>query len=117
MVTPTSPLTSVVLIPTTVETPLRVDAGSTTIGVSVVAVVLPVGVSVTTTTLVTTEPERVATVPTPEAVCLLDVVVDRPPEYSVCPHAVERPVVTEVETPVTVPVVTLYPAALPTSVI
>ena len=62
----------VVTIPTEsdVETPLRVDAASTTIGVSVVADVLPVGVSVLTTTLVTAEPENVATVPTPEVVCL-----------------------------------------------
>ena len=64
-------------IPTEVETPLRVDAGSTTIGVSVVSVVLPVGVSVTTTTLVIAEPEIVATVPTPEVVCFAVVVVDR----------------------------------------
>ena len=69
----------VVTIPTEsdVETPLRVDAASTTTGVSVVdSVVLPVGVSVTTTTLVTAEPEIVATVPTPEVVCFAVVVVD-----------------------------------------
>ena len=98
VVTPTSeaPPDEVVTIPTEVETPLKVDAASTTTGVSVVLDVLPVVVSVTITTLVTAEPERVATVPTPEAVCLLDVLVDSPPEYSVCPHAVERPVVTEV---------------------
>ena len=73
----------VVTIPTDVETPLNVDAGSTTSGVSVVASELPVVVSVATTTLVTNDPDKVATVPTPEAVCFVDVVVHNPPEYSV----------------------------------
>ena len=73
----------VVTIPTDVETPLNVDAGSTTSGVSVVASELPVVVSVATTTLVTVDPDIVATVPTPEAVCFVEVVVDHPPEYSV----------------------------------
>ena len=75
----------VVTIPTEsdVETPLKVDAASMTIGVSVVTVVLPDGVSVTTTTLVTAEPEIVATVPTPEVTCFDVVLVDNPPEYSV----------------------------------
>ena len=63
-----------------VDTPLNVDAGSITIGVSVVASVLPVVVSVATTTLVTCYADIVATVPTPEAVCFVDVVVDNPPE-------------------------------------
>mgnify|MGYP006242761959 CR=1 FL=1 len=63
-----------------VDTPLSVDAGSITIGVSVVASELPVVVSVATTTLVTVDPDKVATVPTPEAVCFVDVVVDNPPE-------------------------------------
>ena len=66
-----------------VETPLNVDAGSITIGVSVVASELPVVVSVATTTLVTCDADIVATVPTPEAVYFVDVVVDNPPEYSV----------------------------------
>ena len=66
-----------------VETPLNVDAGSTTSGVSVVASELPVVVSVATTTLVTADVDIVATVPTPEAVCFVDVVVDNQPEYSV----------------------------------
>ena len=52
----------VVTIPTDVETPLNVDAGSTTSGVSVVASELPVVVSVATTTLVTNDPDKVATV-------------------------------------------------------
>ena len=69
----------VVTIPTDVDTPLKVDAASITIGVSVVADVLPVGVSVLTTTLVTCDVDIVATVPTPEAVCFVDVVVDNPP--------------------------------------
>ena len=72
----------VVTIPTEVDTPLNVDAASITIGVSVVADVLPVGVSVLTTTLVTADVDIVATVPTPEAVYFVDVVVDNPPEYS-----------------------------------
>ena len=66
-----------------VDTPLSVDAASITIGVSVVASELPVVVSVATTTLVTCDVDMVATVPTPEAVCLVDVVVDNPPDYSV----------------------------------
>ena len=63
-----------------VETPLNVDAASITIGVSVVASELPVVVSVATTTLVTCDVDIVATVPTPEAVYFVDVVVDNPPE-------------------------------------
>ena len=39
--------------------------------------------SVATTTLVTCDVDIVATVPTPEAVYFVDVVVDNPPEYSV----------------------------------
>ncbi len=66
-----------------VDTPLNVDAGSITIGVSVVASELPVVVSVATTTLVTCDADIVATVPTPEAVCFVVVEVDNPPEYSV----------------------------------
>ena len=65
-----------------VETPLNVDATSIVIGVSVVASELPVVVSVATTTLVTCDVDIVATVPTPEAVYFVDVVVDNPPEYS-----------------------------------
>ena len=83
VVTQTSFVPVVVTIPTDVETPLNVDAGSTTSGVSVVASELPVVVSVATTTLVTNDPDKVATVQTPEAVCFVDVVVDNPPEYSV----------------------------------
>ena len=63
-----------------VDTPLNVDAGSITIGVSVVASELPVVVSVATTTLVTADVDIVATVPTPEAVCFVVVEVDNPPE-------------------------------------
>ena len=70
----------VVTIPTDVETPLKVDAASITTGVFVVADVLPVVVSVLTTTLVTEDVDIVATVPTPEAVYFVDVVVDNPPE-------------------------------------
>ena len=66
-----------------VETPLNVDSASITIGVSVVASELPVVVSVATTTFVTCDSDIVATVPTPETVCFVDVVVDNPPEYSV----------------------------------
>ena len=66
-----------------VDTPLNVDAGSITIGVSVVASELPVVVSVATTTLVTADVDIVATVPTPETVCFVVVEVDNPPEYSV----------------------------------
>ena len=69
----------VVTIPTDVETPLNVDAASITIGVSVVADESPVVVSVLTTTLVTADVDMVATVPTPEAVYFVDVVVDNPP--------------------------------------
>ena len=70
----------VVTIPTDVDTPLNVDAASITIGVSVVADVLPVVVSVLTTTLVTADVDIVATVPTPETVCFVVVDVDNPPE-------------------------------------
>ena len=70
----------VVTIPTDVDTPLNVDAASITIGVSVVAVEIPVVVSVATTTLVTVDDSIVATVPTPEAVYFVDVDVDNPPE-------------------------------------
>ena len=45
VVTPDSSVPVVVTIPTDVETPLNVDAASITIGVSVVADVLPVVVS------------------------------------------------------------------------
>ena len=75
-------LSVVVTIPTDVETPLNVDAGSTTIGVETVLIELPVVVSTTVTTLVIPDADKVATVPTPEAVCFVDVVVDNPPEYS-----------------------------------
>ena len=83
VVTPESVV--VVTIPTDddVDTPLSVYAGATTSGVAVVASELPVGVFVATTTLVTVDPDIVATVPTPEAVCFVEVVVDNPPEYSV----------------------------------
>ena len=63
-----------------VDTPLNVDAASITTGVSVVADESPVVVSVLTTTLVTCDVDMVATVPTPEAVYFVDVVVDNPPE-------------------------------------
>ena len=63
-----------------VETPLNVDAASITIGVSVVASELPVVVSVLTTTFVTEDVDIVASVPTPETVCLEVVDVDNPPE-------------------------------------
>ena len=83
VVTPVkSSVEDVVTIPTEVDTPLNVDAASITIGVSVVAVEIPVGVSVAITTLVTCDVDIVATVPTPEAVYFVDVVVDNPPEYS-----------------------------------
>ena len=49
----TSPASVVVTIPTDVETPLNVDAGSITIGVLVVVDESPVVVSMLTTTLVT----------------------------------------------------------------
>ena len=71
---------AVYFVEVVVDTPLNVDAGSITIGVSVVASELPVVVSVATTTLVTCDADIVATVPTPEAVCFVDVVVDNPPE-------------------------------------
>ena len=80
VVTPASFVPVVVTIPTDVETPLNVDAASITIGVSVVADVLPVVVSVLTTTLVTCDVDMVASVPTPETVCLEVVDVDNPPE-------------------------------------
>ena len=81
VVTPVnSSVEDVVTIPTDVDTPLNVDAASITIGVSVVASELPVVVSVATTTFVTCDEDIVATVPTPEAVCFVDVVVDNPPE-------------------------------------
>ena len=70
----------VVTIPTEVDTPLNVDAGSTVTGVETVLIELPVVVSTTVTTLVTVDPDNVATVPTPEAVYFVDVVVDNPPE-------------------------------------
>ena len=60
----------VVTIPTDVDTPLNVDAASTTTGVEVVADELPVVVSTTVTTLVTVDVDNVATVPTPES-CIL----------------------------------------------
>ena len=107
----------VVTIPTDVETPLNVDAGSTTIGVETVLIELPVVVSTTVTTLVIADPDIVATVPTPEAVCFVDVVVDNPPEYSVWPNAVANPVITDVWTPVTVAVVVLYCNVDPVAVI
>ncbi len=72
----------VVTIPTEVDTPLNVDAGSTTIGVETVLIELPVVVSTTLTTLVIPDSDIVATVPTPETVCLEVVDVDNPPEYS-----------------------------------
>ena len=70
----------VVTIPTDVDTPLNVDAASIMIGVSVVTDVLPVVVSVLTTTLVTPDVDIVASVPTPETVCFVVVDVDNPPE-------------------------------------
>ena len=73
----------VVTIPTDVETPLNVDAGSTVTGFETVLIELPVVVSTTVTTLVTPDVDIVATVPTPEAVCFVVVDVDNPPEYSV----------------------------------
>ena len=82
MVTARPAVSVVVATPTDdhVATPLNVDAASITIGVSVVADVLPVGVSVLTTTLVTADVDIVATVQTPEAVCFVVVEVDNPPE-------------------------------------
>ena len=82
VVTPTSFVPVVVTIPTEVDTPLNVDAASITIGVSVVADVLPVVVSVLTTTLVTVDTDIVASVPTPATVCLEVVEVDNPQSNS-----------------------------------
>ena len=65
-----------------VETPLNVDAASIVIGVETVLIELPVDVSIAITTLVTVDADIVATVPTPETVYFVDVVVDNPPEYS-----------------------------------
>ena len=81
VVTARPALSVVVTTPTDddVETPLNVDAASITTGVSVVADESPVVVSVLTTTLVTCDVDIVATVPTPEAVYFVDVVVDNPP--------------------------------------
>ena len=62
-----------------VDTPLNVDAGSITTGLETVLIELPVVVSTTVTTLVTPDVDIVATVPTPEAVYFVDVVVDNPP--------------------------------------
>ena len=83
VVTPENSLVDdVVTIPTEVDTPLNVDAGSTVTGFETVLIELPVVVSTTVTTLVTADVDIVATVPTPEAVYFVDVVVDNPPEYS-----------------------------------
>ena len=79
---PASLVSVVVTIPTDVDTPLNVDAASITTGVLVVASELPVVVSVLTTTFVTEDVDIVASVPTPETVCLEVVDVDNPPEYS-----------------------------------
>ena len=82
VVTPTNSFVPVVVtIPTEVETPLNVDAASTTTGFETVLIEFPVVVSTTVTTLVTPDVYIVATVPTPETVCLEVVVVDNPPEY------------------------------------
>ena len=70
----------VVTIPTDVDTPLNVDAGSTVTGFETVLIELPGVVSITVTTLVTSDVDMVATVPTPETVCLVVVEVDNPPE-------------------------------------
>ena len=81
VVTPENSLVDdVVTIPTEVETPLSVDAGSTVTGFETVLIELPVVVSTTVTILVTADVDIVATVPTPEAVYFVDVVVDKPPE-------------------------------------
>ena len=72
----------------TTDTPIVIDAASTLSGVSTsssVGVVTTtdgagLAVTTTTTTLVTPDVDMVATVPTPEAVCFVDVVVDNPPE-------------------------------------
>ena len=58
----TGSVDDVVTIPTDVDTPLNVDAGSITTGVETVLIEFPVVVSVTTTTLVTIDEEIVATV-------------------------------------------------------
>ena len=79
VVTPASFVPVVVTIPTEVDTPLNVDAASITIGVSVVTDVLPVVVSVLTTTLVTCDVDMVASVPTPATVYFVVVEVDNPP--------------------------------------
>ena len=76
------PVEVVVTIPTDVDTPLNVDAGSTVTGFETVLIELPVVVSTTVTPLVTADEDIVATVPTPEAVYFVDVVVDNPPDYS-----------------------------------
>ena len=80
VVNPTSAL-PVVVTPTEVETPVivRVDAGSTVIGVSTVVEVLPEPVTVPVTILTTPDPVNVATVPTPDAVLFVVVLVDNPP--------------------------------------
>ena len=70
----------VVTIPTEVDTPLNVDAASTVTGFETVLIELPVVVSITVTILVACDEDIVATVPTPETVCLEVVDVDNPPE-------------------------------------
>ena len=82
VVTARPTLSVVVTTPTDddVDTPLNVDAGSITSGVSSVEGELPVVVSVTVITLVTADVDIVATVPTPEAVYFVVVEVDNPPE-------------------------------------
>ena len=80
---PAASVDDVVTIPTDVDTPLSVDAGSITIGVETVLIEFPVVVSTTVTTLVSSDGDMVATVPRPEDVCFVDVVVDNPPEYSI----------------------------------
>ena len=83
VVTPVkSGVEDVVTIPTEVETPLNVDAGSSTSGVETVLIELPVGLSTTVTTLVICDVDIFATVPTPETVCLEVDYVHNPPEYS-----------------------------------
>ena len=52
VVTPNTSAPVVVTIPTEVDTPLNVDAGSTTTGFETVLIELPVVVSTTVTTLV-----------------------------------------------------------------
>ena len=77
VVTPVSFVPVVVTIPTEVDTPLNVDAASTVTGFETVLIELPVEVSRTVTTLVTSDVDMVASVPTPETVCLevVDVVI------------------------------------------